>query len=310
MPWFFFSSLSIDVPNVPPPSLSLLQLPITVSNIYDPVKTQLPPSIDDAMREFGSNGPSSLLLDDLPSKESIQILLDHFFGEINWIRQPLPEKSLRHSFEVMLKSDPILTPQSVNLYGMMMAIFSISALSVDSNADPSIFPDGPRSRRSRARKWHTSSRRALFVSSVLGCNQLEHVVCLNLACRFLLLDKRICESWTLAASAVKASHAIGLHREPKCLGLGEKESELRRRVWSSIYFGDRVLCATLGRPTSIDDAVCDTLPPNDIDEESDAPPPSEHILSKFPPGTKPPTVWSHTTQRHHLAVLMGKIIAV
>lgn len=287
--------------------LSFLQIPKATSFYDPPPRPDVPGSLDDAMKEFGSNGSSSILLADLPSKETVQALLDHFFKEINWVRQPLPEQSLRQSFEFLMKADPVLVPQNINLYGIMMALLSIASMS----APDSIFPDGPRSRRFQARKWHTATRRALFISAVLGVDSIEHVICLNLATRFLVLDKRISESWTLAATAVKASHAIGLHREPKHLGLGEKESELRRRVWSSVYFGDRILCMSMSRPTSVDDDVCDTLPPNDdvFDFDNAAASIPQHILAKFPSGVKPPTLMTHTSQRHHIAVLMGKIIS-
>lgn len=163
--------------------------------------------------------------------------------------------------------------------------------------------------RLMARRLFFAGRRALLVSTMLGREDHQQVLAYGLAARFLLLDRRITEAWTCVANAVKTAHSIGLHRDGSKLHLSEEESEMRRRVWSSIYFTDRNLCMNLGRPTQIDDSVVDSQIPSEEDDHDVFPEMFKPVPSPSLPAGPSPSPLSYTKHRHLLAVIMGKIIS-
>lgn len=278
--------------------------PSSMGGAHDPFRDiQGVSDLDEIMAEYGATTATSAeLLRALPPPELCALLLQHFFEDINWMRQPLPQKSLRHVFDTFWASGPKLTAENINTYALLMFICAVASLSVDESA----FPEGLRVRRIAARRFHYAGRKALLVSSMLGREDLDQVIAWNMSGRFLILDRRIGEAWTCAANAIKAGHSIGLHLDGEKLGLNPVETEARRRVWSWIYFSDRTLSMNLGRPTTIDDSVCDTLPPSDVDNQEVFPMPA--YPPPLPEGMKPPTAMTYVRLRHGIAPLMGRII--
>ncbi|PWN47188.1 hypothetical protein IE53DRAFT_321660, partial [Violaceomyces palustris] len=271
----------------------------------DPIRTvEGAQDLDEIMKEYGSPvGCSAELLGALPSRQLCQLLLDHFFDEINWMRQPIPQRSLRESFDLFWASGPKLSAENINIFALLILLCAVSTLSVDDGN----FPDGPRSRVLAARRYHYAGRKALLISSMLGREDLDQVVAWSMACRFVMLDRRVSEAYTCGAAAVKAGHCIGLHRDGDKLGLNPVETEARRRVWTAIYFVDRSLCLNLGRPTTIDDRMVDTLPPNDLPDDDIFPmPPNPPAL---PEGVKTPSPLTYVLYRHKIALIEGRIIA-
>lgn len=93
---------------------------------------------------------------------------------------------------------------------------------------------------------------------------LDTVRCFLLAAVFLVEVnlKTAASAWL--GSAVRVGQEMGLHRD---LGpLPMVESEMRRRVWWSIYILDQSLALELGRPATIQDVDCDVVLPTAVDE--------------------------------------------
>lgn len=270
-----------------------------------PIRTLEGPSdLDVVMPEYGCpTAPTPDLLGAFSTRAHCSVLVDHFFNDINWMRQPLPQQSLRKSFEAFWNSGPKINVQNINIFALLCNVCAIAMLSVQH----SLFPEGPHDRLKAARRYHYAGRRALLMSSIMGREDVDQIVAWLASCRFLLLDRRIGEAYTLGSSAVRAAFSIGLHRDGTKLGLSPAETEARRRVWASVYFLDRALALNTGRPAVIDDRVCDTQVPSGVMDEDIFPAPKHP--PKLPPGVEPPTAYSYTVFRQRIAELEGRILA-
>ena len=270
-----------------------------------PIRTLEGPSdLDVVMPEYGCpTAPTPDLLGAFSTRAHCNVLIDHFFNDINWMRQPLPQQSLRKSFEAFWNSGPKINAHNINIFALLCNVCAIAMLSVQHE----LFPEGPRDRLKAARRYHYAGRRALLMSSIMGREDVDQIVAWLASCRFLLLDRRIGEAYTLGSSAVRAAFSIGLHRDGTKLGLGPAETEARRRVWAAVYFLDRALALNTGRPAVIDDRVCDTQVPSGVMDEDIFPAPKHP--PKMPPGVDPPTAYSYTGFRQRIAELEGRILA-
>ncbi|SJX64558.1 related to ASG1-activator of stress genes [Sporisorium reilianum f. sp. reilianum] len=270
-----------------------------------PIRTLEGPSdLDVVMPEYGCpTAPSPDLLGAFSTRAHCSVLIDHFFNDINWMRQPLPQQSLRKSFEAFWNTGPKINAQNINIFALLCNVCAISMLSVQHQ----LFPEGPRDRLKAARRYHYAGRRALLMSSIMGREDVDQIVAWLASCRFLLLDRRIGEAYTLGSSAVRAAFSIGLHRDGTKLGLSPAETEARRRVWAAVYFLDRALALNTGRPAVIDDRVCDTQVPSGVMDEDIFPAPKHP--PKMPEGVEPPTAYCYTVFRQRIAELEGRILA-
>uniref|UniRef100_V5GS32 Xylanolytic transcriptional activator regulatory domain-containing protein n=2 Tax=Kalmanozyma brasiliensis (strain GHG001) TaxID=1365824 RepID=V5GS32_KALBG len=270
-----------------------------------PIRTLEGPSdLDVVMPEYGCpTAPTPDLLGAFSTRAHCSVLIDHFFNDINWMRQPLPQQSLRKSFEAFWNSGPKINAQNINIFALLCNVCAIAMLSVQHH----LFTEGPRDRLKAARRYHYAGRRALLMSSIMGREDVDQIVAWLASCRFLLLDRRIGEAYTLGSSAVRAAFSIGLHRDGTRLGLSPAETEARRRVWAAVYFLDRALALNTGRPAVIDDRVCDTQVPSGVMDEDIFPAPKHP--PRMPEGVEPPTAYSYTVFRQRIAELEGRILA-
>ncbi|KAJ1017724.1 hypothetical protein NDA16_005043 [Ustilago loliicola] len=270
-----------------------------------PIRTLEGPSdLDVVMPEYGCpTAPTPDLLGAFSTRAHCNVLIDHFFNDINWMRQPLPQQSLRKSFEAFWNSGPKINASNINIFALLCNVCAIAMLSVQHP----LFPEGSRDRLKAARRYHYAGRRALLMSSIMGREDVDQIVAWLASCRFLLLDRRIGEAYTLGSSAVRAAFSIGLHRDGTKLGLSPAETEARRRVWAAVYFLDRALALNTGRPAVIDDRVCDTQVPSGVMNEDIFPAPKHP--PKMPEGVEPPTAYSYTVFRQRIAELEGRILA-
>jgi hypothetical protein len=261
--------------------------------------------LDALVFEYGATESiTPSLLSTLPSRELGDALMDHFFRDINWLRQPMSQKRTRAIYESFWATGPKLTADNINVYAIVVILMATSICSIER---PDLVPGDARAIRLTARRLFYAGRRALLVSTMLGREDIHQVMGYSLASRFLLLDRRVTEAWTCVANAVKTAHSIGLHRDGTKLHLSAQEAETRRRVWSLVYFTDRTLCMTLGRPTQIDDNVVDTQLPDDKDDLDVF----SEMMVRSPvtnSSVGAPSPLTYTRHRHQLAVIMGKII--
>src|SRR5258708_23966462 len=105
----------------------------------------------------------------------------------------------------------------------------------------------------------------MLIAASIG-ESLDLVIARLLAARYLTFIRRTAESWNVSGTAVRTGMSLGLHRDGTKLGLDPFQTEYRRRVWAYLYHADRAYALVLGRPYSIQDDFCDTLPPSNADD--------------------------------------------
>ncbi|CEH11822.1 hypothetical protein CBOM_07217 [Ceraceosorus bombacis] len=285
-----------------------------VGVIRDPFRTMDTHTVDEAMSEMGAMlSVSYSLVAALPPRHLAESLLDHWFEDINWLRQPLSQTTLRKEFDELWASGPVLTASNITTYAVLVCILAIATLSFPR---AEAYPEDPRLKRLTARRLQFAGRRALLCASMLpNSHDLNHVIAWNLSARFCLIDRRVAEGWSAALNAVAAAWAIGLHRDGSTLGLSPEESEARRLAWGATAWLERALAANLGRPTMIDDAVCDAKAPliegsaaDDVYPRAMAP-----SIVGLPParaGHRPPHILDYAIHRQRLGQIVGKVINV
>ncbi|KAF2034941.1 hypothetical protein EK21DRAFT_19714, partial [Setomelanomma holmii] len=72
--------------------------------------------------------------------------------------------------------------------------------------------------------------------------------------------------WHLTGLAMRTVTDIGLHREASTHSLSSFETQLRRRLFWSVYGLESILAGTLGRPISLSDSDIDQPLPSSIDD--------------------------------------------
>lgn len=144
----------------------------------------------------------------------------------------------------------------------------------------------------------------MLIASSVG-ESIDLVIARLLAARYLTFQRRIAESWNVIGTAVRTGMSLGLHRDGTKLGLDPFQTEYRRRVWAYLYHADRAYALVLGRPHSIQDDFCDTLPPSNADDSFLSAQPV--VLPKDQP-LEQPTKITFVILRHALSRVIGHIV--
>lgn len=101
-----------------------------------------------------------------------------------------------------------------------------------------------------------ASRKAVVISPTFSGESPDLVRAGILISRYLLHLKRIPESWLTQSFAVRMAQAQGMHIDGQGWGLPRKVLEIKRRLWTSLYYLDRTTSLALGRPYTINDKHC------------------------------------------------------
>lgn len=281
-----------------------------------PMRKVEPGCLNTKMWEYGAgDNVSAPLLAALPSPDVCEILLAHFWKDLNWLRHPLPEGLIRPMLEEFLSSKgpngefpPILTTSSINVYACLALILAIASLSIEDDR----FPREAAAKRLAGRRLERAGQQALMLSHVLGRDDVVQILSFGLAWRFLMIDRRINEAWRCSASAIQSAYSIGLHRDGSKLGLPQLETDLRRGIWHSIRFGDVTLAMNLGRPSISDlgNVFSDAQQPTSEGMEHwwKFERPTSHPNAR--PGIPLPSIHQYMAHRNDLARIVGRIVEI
>jgi hypothetical protein len=251
------------------------------------------------------------LLSVLPSRDLCDVLVSHFYNDLNWIRQPWPRDSLCQSFSAFWSTGPTLTANNLNTFALLCSLCAIARMTIEHIE----FSSDANARKLEARRLHFTSRSALMLSSIFNQENLDQIIAWTLACRFLLLEKRYGEAYTCAARTVKAAYSIDLHRDGRLQGKSREVTEARRKVWSAVYYFDRNISILTGRPPAIDDRYCDVGAPSEAGDWGSiyTPRPQGASAAQQPAAQKKgeprPTPYAYCVQRQKISKLQGQMIA-
>ncbi|KAF8341422.1 fungal-specific transcription factor domain-containing protein [Cantharellus anzutake] len=240
------------------------------------------------------------LIRDLPPKSFADDLIDYYFEEINFTRYPIFESAFRTSYEALVSKAH--RPHALDVVFLPL-VFVVLAISV--HLAPDTLVGDAKQRRLTSQRYYWSARRSMLIAASIG-ESLELVIARLLAARYLTIIRRIVESWNVLGTAVRTGMSLGLHRDGTKLGLDPFQTEYRRRVWAYLYHADRAYALVLGRPHSIQDDFCDTLPPSNTDDSFLS---SQSIVLPKDPPLSQPTVMTFVVLRHALSRIIGHIVS-
>ncbi|EJD00992.1 uncharacterized protein FOMMEDRAFT_169200 [Fomitiporia mediterranea MF3/22] len=237
------------------------------------------------------------LMQELPSKQFTDLLIDYYFKNMNWTRYPISEQDFRASYAALFVDGVGSNPNDIRFLPLLFIILAISV-----RLCPEDIGGNAHERRLKSSRFYWSSRRALLVAAAIQPDSLEMVVFRLLSARYLTFDRRITECWSQLGAAVCTAQALGLHRDPAGMRLEPAQAEYRRRIWAYLYHADRSYSMVLGRPYAIQDEYTTTQPPLNIEDLSTFVP-----LPSAPPLSQP-TKMTFVILRHKLAYIIGKMV--
>ncbi|KAG8856771.1 hypothetical protein FRB96_006274 [Tulasnella sp. 330] len=259
------------------------------------------------------------LVQELPPKSLSDVLINYYFTFVNYTRYPLYEPSFRASYDSVCNNGTRVQPHDIRFLPLLFVVLAIAARLAPEN----ILGDD-RQKRLMSLRYYWSSRRSLLIAAAVQTDSFEVILTRLLSARFLTFDRRITECWAQLGAAVRTAQALGLHRDPSKMGLDPLATEYRRRIWAYLYHADSTFALLLGRPRTIHDNYCDTMPPSNVEDSEiidhmrhNVPPPpvtAPHLLQfpSLPPlqahPLSTPTHMTYPILRHALAVIIGHIV--
>lgn len=263
------------------------------------LSTQEPNAADRLQRLISDYGfsPTKVpeLISELPARHLSNRLVDYYFTAINWTRYPIPERDFRASYASICAEGLMLNPNNLRFLPLLFVVLAISV-----RLAPEHIGGDEHTRKLTSTRYYWSSRRALIIAAAIAPDCFEMVLTRMLSARFLILDRRMTESWNQLGAAVRTAQALGMHRDGAAMGMDLVRVEKRRRAWAHLYHADRSIALVLGRPAAIQDVYTSTLPPSNVDDYA-----SSDLHKPLPLST--PTLSTFMILRHTLAGIMGRV---
>ncbi|KAI0349425.1 hypothetical protein OH77DRAFT_1415061 [Trametes cingulata] len=238
------------------------------------------------------------MYNELPPRKLRDDLIDHYFATINWTRYPISEHEFRASYAAFVANEHNhANPNNIRFLPLLFVVLAISV-----RLAPERIGGSELSKRTAGSRYYWCSRRALLIIAAIQPDCFEIVLIRMLSARFLVLDRRMTESWSQLGAAVRTAQAIGLHRDGADMGMEPLQVERRRRIWSvsNLYHADRSIALVLGRPIAIHDSYTSTRPPVNSDEMT-----ADGHFKPLP--LTQPTRSTFLILRHQLAEIMGRM---
>ena len=246
----------------------------------------------------------------LPPKEECDLLFDTYFVELNYIILPVHERTFRLLYDELMQfwyggasSGERRPSEGARLLPYLTTLFFFFAHSALSLPD-----DGCSDNEAiqKALRFFHAGRRSLEVASFIRGDHIDLVLANVLASKFCILLRRTTQVWMYGGAAVRGAQSVGLHRDGSKLGLDQVTTERRRRLWATLYHWDRVISILVARPSCIQDAHCDTLPPSDVSLDDLSPSAPAHASTGYA-NAKRPSPFLFAAMRYSLGRLMGQI---
>jgi hypothetical protein len=104
------------------------------------------------------------------------------------------------------------------------------------------------------------------ISAAKDSHSIHNIEAMTLLVVYNLRSPSNSGIWYMTGLAMRTCVELGLHRDAHYAKFSAFEAQLRRRLFWSVYFLERVIAVSLGRPYSISDRDIDASLPLDIDD--------------------------------------------
>jgi hypothetical protein len=105
-----------------------------------------------------------------------------------------------------------------------------------------------------------------YISAARESHSVHNIEAMTLLVLYNLRSPSNSGIWYMIGLAIRTCIDLGLHREAYYGNLTPYEGQLRRRLFWTVYFLERVIAVSLGRPYSIADRDIDVTMPLEIDD--------------------------------------------
>ncbi|TVY78224.1 putative transcriptional regulatory protein [Lachnellula suecica] len=105
-----------------------------------------------------------------------------------------------------------------------------------------------------------------YISAARESHSVHNIEAMTLLVLYNLRSPSNSGIWYMIGLAIRTCIDLGLHREAYYCSLAPYEGQLRRRLFWTVYFLERVIAVSLGRPYSIADRDIDATMPLEIDD--------------------------------------------
>ncbi|CAD0094379.1 unnamed protein product [Aureobasidium mustum] len=197
------------------------------------------------------------LLGSLPRRKAIvDKLVRLFFNDLNVTFDAVHEKTfMRHYEDFWDRKAGCDDLTNLNLRWLSV-LFIILAFGELLDCPQPCSVEAQRECEDSSLHFHWSARKSLVIAPSFYGESPDLTRAGILITRYLIYTKRISESWLTGSFAVRMAQAQGMHIDGEHLQLPRKVIEIRRRLWSQLYFLDVSIALALGRPNSINEKHC------------------------------------------------------
>ncbi|KAH6874400.1 fungal-specific transcription factor domain-containing protein [Thelonectria olida] len=240
----------------------------------------------------------------LPPRSVSDSLVFHYFNSRFTILPILHPNKFQLEYERFWEN-PLET--SVIWIGLLFAVLSLAA-GLCQISDMSNRPRGP---IPTPRDLSEMAKRCFVLGHYAEAKEygLEALLVYLQTCYLRTKDTDV-SFWFLMGVIIRLAIRMGYHRDPTklpgCSELSPFESEMRRRVWWSIYQVDALISFQMGLPSMIPSAYCDTELPSNI-EYSDFGPDSLVLPPQRPDSDH--TVVLYTIAKNPVVDMFKKAVA-
>ncbi|KAK9365084.1 fungal-specific transcription factor domain-containing protein [Lipomyces kononenkoae] len=195
----------------------------------------------------------------LPSKTSLDMLVEVFFQSVDWFMMVFHEESFRLRYEGLMASIHMPTTEDSNLLWLVLLVLSMGAhyLSLTVSA-----PEEKLDLQLLSRSLLAGIENRFL--SIIGSPSEEAVQICVLMGSFHLFNGRPAVGLGVLGSGIKIAQVIRLHRDSIQPGASESGLESRRRTWLALEVFDKYAAIAFGRPCGIDDSDCNVNTVADI----------------------------------------------
>lgn len=105
-----------------------------------------------------------------------------------------------------------------------------------------------------------------YISAARESHSVHNIEAMTLLVLYNLRSPSNSGIWYMIGLAMRTRVDLGLHREAHYGNVPPYEGQLRRRLFWTVYFLERVIAVSVGRPYSISDRDIDVALPLEIDD--------------------------------------------
>lgn len=153
-------------------------------------------------------------------------------------------------------------------------------------------------------RFYWAARRAIVIAPTFYGESIDLVRAGVLVTRYLIYSRRVPESWLTTSFAMRMAQAQGMHIDGERWRLSRQQTEIRRRLWTTLYTLDKTIALALGRPFAIVDQQCLVRQASNVDLDDLSESEAEHVPEQ---PLSSPTQGLANRLAHELAVIVGRI---